>query len=325
MTRMTATVAPGEAGGRLDRLVSARWPTWSRTRWQAAIADGQVWVNGRPVRRVGHLVAPGDIIDAAPPQEAPPAVPLQHEPLEVVIPLRYRDDVLVVVCKPAGVVVHPGAGHAHGTLVQALWPDVAAAGGEPGRAGVVHRLDRDTAGLMMLARTQVARAALSAALARRDVHRRYWALVEGHVDPPQGRLSAPIGRDPRHRTRMAVTAGGRPAATRYETLARWAHHSWVALELESGRTHQVRVHMAALGHPVIGDAVYGTGPALGQAHQALFAYALSFEHPTRRHRHLTLVEPWPERWHDALEQLGPPEWGAIPPRDPLTPLGPAGG
>ncbi len=315
---LTVRVGPDDAGGRLDRVVSATWPTWSRTRWQAAICAGQVRVNGRPVRRAGHPLAAGDVVDATPPAEPPSTVALAHEPLDVAIPIRYRDDVLVVVCKPAGLVVHPGAGHPHGTLVQALWPDVAAAGGEPGRAGVVHRLDRDTAGLMMLARSQAARAALSDALTRRTVHRRYWALVDGHLDPPTGRIDAPIGRDPRHRTRMAVTAGGRPAATRYETAARWARHSWVALELETGRTHQVRVHLAALGHPVVGDSVYGTGPALGQTHQALFAYALSFEHPTRRGRHLTLVEPWPERWEDALAQLGPPREGAIPPRHPGT-------
>lgn len=320
MTGLTVTVGLDDAGGRLDRVVSATWPAWSRTRWQAAIVEGQVRVNGRPVRRAGHPLAAGDVVDAAPPAEPLPAVPLQHEPLDVAIPIRYRDDVLVVVCKPAGVVVHPGAGHPHGTLVQALWPEVAAAGGEPGRAGVVHRLDRDTAGLMMLARTQAARAAMSAALARREVHRRYWALVDGQLDPPEGRISAPIGRDARHRTRMAVTVGGRPAATRYQTVARWARHSWVALELESGRTHQVRVHLAALRHPVVGDPVYGTGPALGQPHQALFAYALSFEHPTRRGRYLTVVEPWPEGWREALAQLGPPEHGAIPLRHTWTAL-----
>lgn len=314
----TVTVGPDEAGSRLDRLVSATWPTWSRTRWQAAIASGHVRVNGRPVRRTGHALGAGDVVEAAPPAEPPSVAPLEHEPLDVPIPIRYRDDVLVVVCKPAGVVVHPGAGHAHGTLVQALWPDVSPAGGDPGRAGVVHRLDRDTAGLMMLARTQAARAALSDALARRTVHRRYWALVDGQLDPPAGRIDVPIGRDPRHRMRMAVTAGGRPAATRYETVARWPRHSWVALELESGRTHQVRVHLARMGHPVVGDPIYGRGPALGQTHQALFAYALSFEHPTRPGRHLTLVEPWPVPWEDALAQLGWPEQGEVPRRHTWT-------
>ena len=313
---MTEQFAAGplEAGVRLDRVLVAHWPTWSRTRWQTAIADGQVQVNGRPAARAGQLLALGDVVAADLPAELPPVVPLQHEPLDVEIPIRYRDDVVVVVCKPAGVVVHPSAGHAHGTLVQALWPEVAAAGGEAGRAGVVHRLDRDTAGLMMLARTQSARMALSAALARRDVHRRYWALVEGHLDPPDGRIEAPIGRDPRHRTRMAVASAGRPAATRYRTVARWPRHSWVALELETGRTHQVRVHLAALGHPVLGDGVYGSGPALGQPHQALFAYALSFGHPAHPHRQVTVVEPWPQAWESALDALGPPTDGCIPPR-----------
>jgi 23S rRNA pseudouridine1911/1915/1917 synthase len=317
---ITFTVSESLDGVRLDRALALHAPRWSRTRWQAAISEGMVTVNGRRATTPATVLHAGDSVAAPDPPEPAAAIPLQHEPLAVPVPIRYRDDDVLVVSKPAGLVVHPAAGHAHGTLVQGLWPELEGAGGPSGRVGVVHRLDRDTAGLMMLARTEAARMVLSRALARREVHRRYWALVEGRLDPPEGRIAGPIGRHPRHRMRMAVVPQGRPAATRYRTQAMWGAASWVALELETGRTHQVRVHLASVGHPVLGDPLYGAGPTLGLPHQALFAYALTFQHPTRSGRSITVVEPWPESWAAALSDLGDPTAGTIPDRHDLAPV-----
>jgi len=313
-------VSAEESGLRLDKLLAQHAPTWSRTRWQAQLAAGRVQVDGRVVAAPAFVVAEGHWVAAQAPEELAASTDLSYEPLPVEVPIRYQDESLLVVAKPAGVVVHPAAGHAHGTLVQALWPALAGAGGPPTRVGVVHRLDRDTAGLMMLARTAAARTALSAQLARREVHRRYWALVQGAPMPPEGRIDAPIGRHPRHRQRMAVIASGRPAVTRYRTLATWAGYSWLALELETGRTHQVRVHLAALGYPVVADPVYGSGPALGLEYQALFAYALAFLHPVLPRRQVTVVEPWPLAWSAALAMLGDPAIGAIPERSESRPV-----
>jgi len=194
--------------------------------------------------------------------------------------------------------------------VQGLWPALATAGGDPVRPGVVHRLDRDTSGLLILARHPKARTALAHLIAARSVERRYWALVRGHPDPPQGRIEAPIGRDPRRRLRMGVVANGRPAATLYRVVAAWPGFSLVEAALETGRTHQIRVHLAHLGHPVVGDPVYGHGPELGFSAQALHAYYLAFFHPFRGWR-VVVVEPPPD-WESGWQALGEPKEGAVP-------------
>ncbi len=234
-------------------------------------------VNGKPARATDSLRI-GDLVEF----ELPATVNL--EPVGEPIPLDvvYEDEDLVVLNKPAGMVVHPSAGHASGTLVHALlgrggqW---SAAGGA-GRPGIVHRLDKGTSGLMLAARNDVAHRALSAQLADRSLSRSYLAIVKGRLGADQGVLEGPIGRHPKDRLRMAVVAGGRAARTRYAVVERRPGHTLVRCELETGRTHQIRVHLAALGHPIAGDPVYGRRRSLGDPERPmLHATALRFRHP----------------------------------------------
>lgn len=307
---VNGTVTGAEAGRRLDRWLADHFSAWSRTRWQAAVRSGAVRVDGRPIRHPSTPLEAGQTVQAEPPRTDAGPMAVVYEAPQVPIAVRFQDDHLLVVAKPRGMVVHPAPGHAHETLVQGLWPALADAAGDPVRPGVVHRLDRDTTGLLILARHAAARMALSGLIADRAVERRYWALIRGHLEPAAGRIEAPIGRDPRHRLRMAAVAGGRRAVTGYRTLATWPGYALVELSLETGRTHQIRVHLAHLGHPVVGDGVYGYGAELGFTGQALHAYHLAFVHPFRPER-LVFCEPAPD-WDVALDRLGPPRQGALP-------------
>lgn len=302
---------PDLDGVRLDVAV-AGWLEVSRSRSVARIAAGDVTVDGRTVTkqhrmRAGERVA---IAEPAPPPEAGPAPPVP--------PIRFEDEHLVVVAKPAGMVVHPGAGTPDGTLVDALLAaggPLAPAGGD-GRPGVVHRLDRDTSGLLMVARTDAAHAGLVEALRERQVTRHYLALVAGIPRNARGRIEGPIGRDPGDRLRFAVVADGKPAVTRYRTLSTGAapdlvaHRAEVALlacRLESGRTHQIRVHLTALGNPIVGDPTYGRRAELarsvGLSRPFLHAAALAFDHPITGQR-IDLVEPLPDELAHALDLVG---------------------
>jgi len=292
------------AGERLDRAVSLL-TGWSRAEVQHLVADEAVLVGGRVVPKSHRLVV-GEIIEllGAP---IPPELP---GPEPVLIDVRHVDDSVVVVAKPAGLVVHPGPGHAHGTLVHGLlerFPEIATVG-DPARPGIVHRLDRDTSGLMVVARSEDAYTGLVSALAAREVDRRYLALVSGELASPRGVVDAPIGRSTRQRTRMAVTEAGRPARTGYEVRSVWPGASVSLLEcrLETGRTHQIRVHLAAIGHPVVADGAYG-GRRLpdGPERPFLHAYALGFTHPIDG-RLLVFEDPLPGDLAGALDALGPP-------------------
>lgn len=214
--------------------------------------------------------------------------------------IRWIDQDLLVVNKPRGLVVHPAAGHPTGTLTDFLeaW---ALERGEtlPGRGGLVHRLDRDTTGLIVIARTEAAQTALTEALRRREIHRRYLALVHGHPRALRTVVEGALDRDPRDRTRMAVRAGGRQAVTHFTVLERFAHHTLLAVDLETGRTHQIRVHLSAVGLPIVGDPVYGTEPGRGQL---LHAARLSFAHP-RTGQPVTVEAPLPEDFASALAVL----------------------
>ncbi|MEX1161996.1 MAG: RluA family pseudouridine synthase [Nitriliruptor sp.] len=303
-------VTSDDAGARLD-VVLARLLDEPRSRAAARIDAGAVTIAGAVVRR-SHRVSEGERIVVAA-DEVGPVVDAPPLP-----PVRYRDEHLVVLAKPPGLVVHPGPGHAAGTLVDALAAagvPLAPAGGE-GRPGIVHRLDRDTSGLLVVASTDEVHAALVEALRRRQVVRRYLALVDGVPASPVGRIEAPIGRDPDHRRRFATVPSGKDAATRYTTIVSGMIGerpvSLLACRLESGRTHQIRVHLTAIGHPVLGDPVYGSRPtvaaALGLERPALHAGRLAFAHPVTG-AGIDVSEPLPDDLTAALQRAGidPPD------------------
>jgi 23S rRNA pseudouridine1911/1915/1917 synthase len=248
-------ITPSEAGIRLDRLLATRL-TAPRNQVQQWIADGRVRADGKPLLRPSTTLAAGAVLEVE--------VPVVDHGADLVpeagaLPLLWVDEHLVVLDKPAGLVVHPGAGVREGTLVHRLlahFPELAEVGG-PGRPGIVHRLDRDTTGVLVVARTAVAYQALVRAFAARAVDKTYLAIVWGVPKEPRGRIEAAIGRHPNRRTEMTVLASGRPAVTSWRRVATAESVSLLALGLETGRTHQIRVHARAIGHPLVGDPVYG--------------------------------------------------------------------
>jgi 23S rRNA pseudouridine1911/1915/1917 synthase len=265
------TVPPAGAGERLDVFLAAH--AGSRAAAQRLVDAGLVTVDGvaRPKKHVltgGEVVAIGD---SPPPPEAPVS--------EAQFGIRWEDEHLLVVDKPAGVVVHPARGHRHGTLAQAL-AGRAAGGERPERAGIVHRLDRDTSGLLVVARSDAVHAALKAQLAARRLEREYLALVEGRPGARRGTIDAPLGRDRRVRTRVSSdTDEPRRAVTHFEVVRALPRETLLRVRLETGRTHQIRAHMLAIGHPVVGDPEYGTGRRHGLSRQFLHAARLAFVHP----------------------------------------------
>jgi 23S rRNA pseudouridine1911/1915/1917 synthase len=302
--RRQLRVDPAAAGARLDRWLTTALADLSRARIQHLILGGHVRVEGRMVKP-SHRLRGGEHVEVAIPP--PPSDELEPEPMALAIV--WEDDHVLVVDKPAGLVVHPGAGHRRGTLaagVLAHAPATARVGGAR-RPGIVHRLDKDTSGLLVIAKTPEAWEALTRALAARRVTRRYLAVVAGRVEAEAGTIDRPIGRHPRWRQRMAVRppGQGRPAVTHYRVLERFRRHTWLELRLETGRTHQIRVHMASVGHPVVGDETYGRGRArspvpLGGL--ALHAAGLEFAHPVSGER-LSFTSPLPARMVRLLEHL----------------------
>ena len=288
------TVGPGDES-RLDLFVSERLEL-SRTRVQKLLAEGKITVDGREGRK-SEPVEEGQRIEV----RVPPPTVVSMEPEDLPLEIVYQDSHLAVVNKPAGMVVHPAPGHRTGTMVNALLYHVKDLSGVGGRLrpGIVHRLDRDTSGLLVVAKTDVAHQALSEALKRRDIKRLYQALVWGHIDRDALTIDAPIGRDPRDRKRMAVVEDGRSALTRVRLAERWVRADLLDIALKTGRTHQIRVHLSHIGHPVVGDVVYGRGWERGMGggsrkwadelarrvkRQFLHAAALGFDHPVTGER-----------------------------------------
>ena len=297
----TIRIVAKEAGDRLDRVLAARLPALSRSRLKVLILDGQVAIDGRTIRDPATRVNSGDSIAVTLPPPEPTLPAGEDIPLNIV----YEDDALIVIDKPPGLVVHPAAGHAKGTLVNALIAhcgDSLSGIGGVKRPGIVHRLDKDTSGLMVVAKTDKAHRALSKQFADKtesELERGYLAFVWGVLDKPRGTIDAPLDRHPHARDKRAVREGGREAVTHWQVLERFTGAdgkpvaSLLACTLETGRTHQIRVHLAHIGHPILGDETYGAGfktkasllgpqaraalEALGR--QALHAYLLTIKHP----------------------------------------------
>ena len=268
-------VGPDEAGRRLDAVVGGLEEVGSRAEAQRLIEAGRVAVDGRAVPK-RHLLAEGESVEVRP----APAPAAGIEPEDVPLTVRYEDDHILVVDKPAGVVVHPSAGHRGGTLVHGLVARDIAGGRDPARPGIVHRLDRDTSGLLVVARSERAHRRLQRMMRDRLIDRRYVTLVHGAA-PPALTIDRAVGRDRRVRTRMAVgAADGREAVTHLRRLEDLGRFSLLEARLETGRTHQIRVHLESVGHPVVGDRVYGRRPeTLGLERQFLHAARLAFPHP----------------------------------------------
>src|SRR5207245_495887 len=253
---LTFSVPEESAGERLDVFLAKQLDSWSRSRLQRLIDEEDVLVNGRAVKS-SYKLRPNDRIEA----ELTALPPTQFVPEDVPLDVVYEDEEVIVVNKPAGMVVHPAAGVTSGTLANALafhFQKLSTAGGEA-RPGIVHRLDKGTSGLLVVAKTESAHENLADQFRAREVFKSYLALVHGQVERDTGRIDQPIARDPRHRTRMAIVRGGRPALSIYRVRERFDRFTLLDVELKTGRTHQIRVHLAWIKHPVVGDEVYGSG------------------------------------------------------------------
>lgn len=263
-----------ESGGRLDAVLAKKPELGSRSQVAMLIAEGAVLVDGRP-RAKSFVVGEGQLVEVTVVEQAPPAL----VPEEAGVPVLFEDRWLLVADKPAGMVVHPSVGHASGTLVHALLGH-GLAGGESFRPGVVHRLDKDTSGLLVVAKTVEVHRRLVTMMRERAISRTYLALVHGAFASDSGTIEAPVGRDPVRRKAMAVGgSGARDARTHFKVLERFPEFTLVEVHLETGRTHQIRVHFLGIGHPVVGDATYGRRDPLGIGRQFLHSARLELSHP----------------------------------------------
>ena len=288
-------------GERIDAAVCRLCGTLSRSAVQKLIAEGAVTVGGSAVKKNQKTVS-GDEITVCIPEVKPVDLAPQQIPLDVV----YEDDDVIVINKPKGLVVHPAAGHPDGTLVNALMyhcgSSLSGIGGEL-RPGIVHRIDKDTSGLILAAKNDFAHTRLAAQLKDHTMARTYECIVFGNVREDSGTVDAPIGRSEKDRKKMAVTASGRPAVTHWEVLGRYRGYTHLRCRLETGRTHQIRVHLAYRGHPIVGDTVYGKA-ALGLSCQCLHAVSLTFLHPRTGER-ISLSCPLPQDFEQVLAKLVP--------------------
>lgn len=297
-------VTEAQRGTRLDKFLITQRPELSRSFLQSLIENGNIRVNDA-ARKANYTVKTGDSVTL----EIPPPSPATARAEEIPLDVLYEDDGLLVINKPAGMVVHPAVGHTSGTLVNAVLgyaPEIVT--GNEERPGIVHRLDRDTSGVMLIAKNDVALHELQRQFAAREIHKIYIALVNGMVSTPQGKIDAPIARDTHDRKKMTVYSTGhaREAVTVFYVLAHTDKYTLLRLEPETGRTHQIRVHLAFLKHPVVADEVYGKKKNdLGLERQFLHARRITFRHPIT-HQEMTFTAPLPPELTQALERTGIP-------------------
>ena len=290
------------SGERLDAFVARAVPELTRSAAQRLIEEGNVKRNGKPGKKNDKLV-PGDIIDVTIPEPKEVDIVAKEIPLDIV----YEDEDVVVINKPKGLVVHPAAGHQDDTLVNgllyAMGDDLSGINGEL-RPGIVHRIDKDTSGLLAVAKNDLAHTVLASQLKDHTMARTYEAIVCGSFREDSGTVDAPIGRHPTDRKKMCVTSrNSKEAVTHWEVVKRYRGYTHIRCKLETGRTHQIRVHMAYIGHPILGDTVYGhKKPELGQSSQCLHAGALCFRHP-RDGRPVMVLAPLPDYFREVLDKL----------------------
>lgn len=284
--------------GRIDKVLGHHLKQFSRSQIQKWVTDGNVTVNGQPVKPK-YKLAVGDQVVVSP--EAPQKIDLEPEniPLDIV----YEDDDVLVVNKPQGMVVHPAPGHPNHTLVNALlyYSPLSTINGEF-RPGIVHRIDKDTSGLLMVAKNDMAHRSLAAQLKAKTNQREYVALVHGVIKQEAGTIDAPIGRSRKDRKKQAIVSDGRHAVTHFKVLKRYRHYTLVSCRLETGRTHQIRVHMKSIGHPLAGDPLYGPRKTLPGKGQYLHARELGFKHP-RTGKQLLFTAPLPDYFQRMLDHL----------------------
>ncbi|MEE8672247.1 MAG: RluA family pseudouridine synthase [Heyndrickxia faecalis] len=299
MEKMDHTILEHEANERLDKMVSSIREEWSRSQVQQWIKDGDITVNGKK-EKANYRLQTGDLVEIEVPEPELPDI----EPEDLHLDIYYEDADVLVVNKPKGMVVHPSNGHFTGTLVNGLMYHCKDLSGINGvlRPGIVHRIDKDTSGLLMVAKNDYAHEKLAAQLSEKTVTRKYFALVHGNIPHEAGTIDAPIGRDPADRQRMAVVDNGKDAVTHFHVLERFDRYTFIECRLETGRTHQIRVHMKYIGHPLAGDPKYGPKKTIDFGGQALHAGVLGFRHP-RTGETLTFEAPLPDDFAHLLNTL----------------------
>jgi len=290
---------------RIDRWLTEQLPDFSRSRLQKLIEQGQVWINDRPCSSKKELIQSGDRVHL----QIPDAEPLALEAERITLDILYEDEELIIINKPAGLVVHPAPGHAQGTLVNALLHHCQDLGGIGGvlRPGIVHRLDKDTTGVMVVAKTDFALQHLQDQIRAKTAGREYLGIVHGSPRQNEGTIDQPIGRNPVHRKKMAIVPvekGGRVAITHWILAERLGNYSLIQFRLETGRTHQIRVHSAILGYPIVGDLQYSEGRSVGVnlSGQALHAWRLTLVHP-RSGETIVTIAPLPEDFKKLLHKF----------------------
>jgi 23S rRNA pseudouridine1911/1915/1917 synthase len=299
MEELTFVIEKEQAKERIDKALASFESDWSRTQIQGFIKDGHVLVNNEPAKS-NYKVKEGDIIIVSPPEAIPLDISAENLNLEII----YEDEDVLVVYKPRGMVVHPAPGHTTGTLVNGLMHQIKDLSGINGilRPGIVHRIDKDTTGLLMVAKNDVAHVSLVDQLVKKTVTRKYTALVHGRIPHDKGTIDAPIARDKKERQSMAVVDNGKHAVTHFRVLERFEKFTLVECQLETGRTHQIRVHMKYIGYPLAGDPKYGPKKTIKFDGQVLHAGLLGFIQP-KTEEYLEFSYPLPENFTNLIEEL----------------------